>query len=79
MLGVLCNMSGCADLTSKSSSSCSNGDHDVFVGNGYVQRRIWDYFVRNLLEEPVPAPDEFRLDFAPHEVQCMLKKLMQAS
>jgi len=44
-----------------------NEGHSLLVTNGYVQRRIWDYFVRNLLGECPPV--QFDLRFEPHELQ----------
>lgn len=54
-----------------------NGNHGVFIGNGYVQRRIWDYLVGNLLGQAAPEPDAFALEFRPHELDRMLKQLLR--
>ena len=43
-----------------------NEGHDLLMTNGYVQRRVWDYFVRHLLGETPPA--SFDLRFERHEV-----------
>lgn len=43
-----------------------NEGHDLLVTNGYVQRRVWDYFVRNLREETPPR--DFRVEFTEYEL-----------
>jgi len=43
-----------------------NEGHDVLQSSGYVQRRVWDYFVRNLLE--LEPPRQFSLEFDEHEL-----------
>jgi dipeptidyl-peptidase 4 len=41
--------------------------HGVLLTSGYVQRRLWDYFVRHLRDEA--PPPEFELAFKPHELE----------
>jgi dipeptidyl-peptidase-4 len=43
-----------------------NEGHLLMMTCGYVQRRVWDYFVRHLLGEEPPA--HFAIEFAPHEL-----------
>lgn len=54
-----------------------NSGHDAFVANGYVQRRIWDFLVENLLEEAPPEPDDFTLEYKPQELDRMLKQFLR--
>lgn len=42
-----------------------NEGHLVLITSGYVQRRVWDYFVRHLLGET--PPKNFEIRFEPHE------------
>lgn len=44
-----------------------NVGHMLLMENGYVQRRVWDYFVQNLSGETPPS--EFGLTFEKHELQ----------
>jgi dipeptidyl-peptidase-4 len=45
-----------------------NETHLLLMTSAYVQRRIWDYFVRHLMgEEP---PKCFNLQFEPYELNC---------
>jgi len=39
-----------------------NAGHGVLVSNSYVQRRIWDYFVRHLSGKTPPAGFEFKYE-----------------
>jgi dipeptidyl-peptidase-4 len=50
-----------------------NADHNVLIVNGYVQRRVWDYFVRNLLGET--PPQNFEIKFEPRELARLEKRL----
>jgi fermentation-respiration switch protein FrsA (DUF1100 family) len=43
-----------------------NAGHDVFMTNGYAQRRVWDFFVRHLLGRRPPS--SFELRFESHEL-----------
>jgi dipeptidyl aminopeptidase/acylaminoacyl peptidase len=43
-----------------------NEGHSILMTHGYTQRRIWDFFVRHLLEETPPR--HFELRFEPHEL-----------
>ena len=43
-----------------------NEGHLLLMTNGYVQRRVWDYFVQHLLGESPPV--EFEIRFEPHEL-----------
>jgi dipeptidyl aminopeptidase/acylaminoacyl peptidase len=56
-----------------------NAGHDVLMTNGYVQRRVWDHFARNLLGQ-VPPPN-FAVSFEPHEVArygvCAAREALQ--
>jgi dipeptidyl-peptidase 4 len=53
-----------------------NAGHDLLMTNAYVQRRVWDYFVRHLLGEEPPAHVDIR--FEAHEVeQVPLRSLME--
>lgn len=45
-----------------------NEGHSILMTHGYTQRRIWDFFVRHLLEETPPR--HFELRFEPHELAC---------
>jgi len=49
-----------------------NAGHLVMMTSGYAQRRIWDYFVRNLLHEEPPA--NFELKFEPWELDRYAKR-----
>lgn len=42
-----------------------NEGHNLLQTNSYVQRRVWDYFVRHLIHQEPPA--DFKLRFEPHE------------
>jgi hypothetical protein len=44
-----------------------NAGHDVLITNAYVQRRVWDYFVRNLRGEDPPR--RFAVRFEEHELE----------
>jgi len=44
-----------------------NAGHDVLLASGYAQRRVWDFMVRNLLEEEPPTSFEVR--FEPDELE----------
>lgn len=46
-----------------------NEGHLLLMRNGYVQRRIWDFLVRNLLGETPPAG--FSIEYEPHELLRM--------
>jgi dipeptidyl-peptidase 4 len=48
-----------------------NEDHLLLMKNGYVQRRIWDFLVRQLLE--ATPPRDFAIEYEPHELQRMFK------
>jgi hypothetical protein len=43
--------------------------------SGYVQRRIWDYFVRYL--EGEAPPQRFDLRFGSHELNCLAVRYAQ--
>jgi dipeptidyl-peptidase 4 len=43
-----------------------NEGHLALTHSGYVQRRVWDYFVLNLLGEK--PPDNFAIHFEPHAI-----------
>jgi dipeptidyl aminopeptidase/acylaminoacyl peptidase len=49
--------------------------HDVLLTNGYVQRRVWDYFVRHLRGE-VP-PKDFEIKFESHELARFMRVLLR--
>lgn len=46
-----------------------NEGHLLLMRNGYVQRRIWDFFVRHLLQQN--PPQDFAIEYEPHELQRM--------
>ena len=48
-----------------------NEGHLLLMTSGYVQRRVWDYFVRHLLEQT--PPQNFAIKFEPHEMSRMEK------
>ena len=52
-----------------------NEGHSLMMTHGYVQRRIWDFFVQHLLGQTAP---EFELRFEPHErsrfLQCFARE-----
>ncbi|WP_293852150.1 S9 family peptidase [Steroidobacter sp.] len=48
-----------------------NEGHLLLMRNGYVQRRIWDFLVRNLLGATPPAG--FAIEYQPHELLRMNK------
>lgn len=48
-----------------------NEGHMLLVTSGYVQRRVWDYFVRHLLG--ATPPGNFELKFEPHEMARLEK------
>lgn len=50
-----------------------NERHYMLLTNGYVQRRVWDYFVRNLLDEP--PPPNFAIRFEAYELAHFEKSL----
>lgn len=52
-----------------------NADHNVLMTHGYAQRRVWDYFVRNLLGEVPPA--DFEVRFSSHEIERLWARSMQ--
>jgi dienelactone hydrolase len=52
-----------------------NERHYLLMTSGYVQRRIWDYFVTNLLGEAPPR--NFELSFEPHELARFWKNLFR--
>jgi dipeptidyl-peptidase 4 len=56
-----------------------NAGHDVLMAHPYVQRRVWDYFVRHLAGEA--PPEGFRLSFEPHELArlqaCRVREFRQ--
>jgi dipeptidyl-peptidase 4 len=54
-----------------------NEGHGVLMTNPYVQRRIWDYFVRNLLGETPMA--EYELKYKLHDIEAWGKVLMRES
>jgi dipeptidyl aminopeptidase/acylaminoacyl peptidase len=52
-----------------------NAGHEVLMSNGYVQRRIWDYFVRHLRAETPPR--DFEVRYESHELARFLKRYGQ--
>jgi len=48
-----------------------NAGHMLMMDHPYVQRRIWDYFVRHLLGDTPPA--RFELTFEAHEVNRFMQ------
>jgi len=48
-----------------------NGGHAVLLANGYVQRRVWDFFTRYLLLGSPPT--DFELSYTQHELARMWK------
>jgi dipeptidyl-peptidase 4 len=48
-----------------------NEGHLILMTNGYVQRRIWDYFVRHLLGET--PPEDFEIRYEPFELSRMTR------
>lgn len=48
-----------------------NEGHLLLMANGYVQRRIWDYFVRHLIGG-IP-PEDFEIRYEPFEIARMTK------
>lgn len=52
-----------------------NEGHGVLLLNGYVQRRVWDFFVRHLLGETPPA--DFEVRFEAHELARFRKVFMR--
>ena len=52
-----------------------NAGHTVLLDNGYVQRRVWDYFVRHLRGET--PPQNFELKFEPHELDRFRTAIMR--
>ena len=49
-----------------------NEGHLLLLTNGYVQRRMWDYFVRNLMGETPPS--NFEIHFEPHELERFARR-----
>ena len=52
-----------------------NETHMLMMTSGYVQRRIWDYFVRHLGGEAPPKC--FDLPFEPYEINCLAARYAQ--
>lgn len=52
-----------------------NEGHSVLTTNGYVQRRAWDFFVRELLG--VATPDDFLLEFSARELHRLATKWLR--
>jgi len=52
-----------------------NERHYLLMTSGYVQRRIWDFLVVNLLGET--PPPNFELSFEPHELAHFWKNLFR--
>jgi fermentation-respiration switch protein FrsA (DUF1100 family) len=52
-----------------------NEAHELLLTNGYVQRRVWDYFVRHLLGEEPPA--QFEITFQPAELALFVKRWLR--
>jgi dipeptidyl-peptidase-4 len=50
-----------------------NASHLLFLTNGYVQRRIWDFLVENLLK--VVPPKDFHLEFREDYIPLVHEKL----
>lgn len=48
-----------------------NEGHLLLMKNGYVQRRIWDFLVRQLLN--AAPPRDFAIEYQPHELQRMFQ------
>ena len=51
-----------------------NEGHSLMMTNGYVYRRIWDYFVAHLLGETPPGVE---IRFAPHELAHFSRALLR--
>jgi dipeptidyl-peptidase 4 len=52
-----------------------NQGHDLLDTCGYVQRRVWDFFVRHLLDSA--PPEDFGLTFEPNELSRYAKRSMK--
>jgi dipeptidyl-peptidase-4 len=52
-----------------------NAGHAVLMESGYVQRRMWDFLVRNLLNAVPPV--NFEISFEPHEIARFWKIVMR--
>lgn len=51
-----------------------NEGHLLLMTNAYVQRKVWDYFVENLLAE---EPPQFAMTFETHEIHSFWKRAMR--